>query len=263
MVSHALGFFHDDCGDSARLQWPDLPARLVRLGGVTVTYAQASAALPVLAAASGVAVASVLKAARSPLADCDYRAAAAPFLGTGPAGSGGPWGRGAAGRPVTRQAFMAAISAALAAARDAEPARHYAVTVHAARAAFASDSGYAAAMAKAAVTAAQREHAAALRAFLDEGVRRATASCAASQGQFTCTVTAACGTGQCRFAAGVLASFDVPAGRGRIPRPASHVPGGGFSTAAALAALESAVPYVAGVRVSSGDCAVALDTVPG
>ncbi len=136
--------------------------------------------------------------------------------------------------------------------------RGFAPALRAARAAFAADSGYAEEMAKAAVAVAAREHAAALRALLSAGMSAAATSCAAARGQFTCSASAACGTGDCRFAAGVLSDLHVPAAPGRLPRPANHQ-GGGFSSAAALAALEQAVPYVTGARVTSADCATARD----
>ncbi len=134
----------------------------------------------------------------------------------------------------------------------------FTAALRAAKAAFAADSGYAEEMAKAAVAVAAREHAAALRGLLSAGMSAAATSCAAARGQFTCSATAACGTGDCRFAAGVLATLSAPAAPGRLPRPANHQ-GGGFSSAAALAALEQAVPYVTGARISSADCATARD----
>lgn len=137
-----------------------------------------------------------------------------------------------------------------------DPASRFTAALRAAKAAFRADSGYAEEMAKAAVAVAAREHGAALRTLLSAGMSGAAASCAARRGQFTCSASAACGTGDCRFAAGVLSDLHVPAAPGRLPRPANHT-GGGFSSAAALTALEQAVPYVTGVRLTSADCATA------
>ena len=244
---------------SAVSRWPALPARPVAVGGVTCTCAQAQRALAALAAAGGIMVAQVLRGAGSPLAGCDYHAAAAPFLLPLPAAGG----RGAAGRPVTRTAFMRAIAAVLDAAARAEPARHFASRLDAARDAFGSDAGYAAAMASAAVAVLEREHAARLAAVLSAGVRTATAACEARRGEFSCAAVSACGTGDCRLASSrrPLAGLAVPAGPGRVPRPGNHERAGrGFGTSAALAALGAAVPFDAAaaagtVRVSGSDCA--------
>jgi len=135
----------------------------------------------------------------------------------------------------------------------------FAPVLAAARAAFAADCGYAAAMAAAAVEAGRREHAAALRAQLSTAARRAVSACAARTGEFTCTSAAACGTGSCRFASGVLAGLDVPAPPGRLARPVNHAVREGFALTAAAGQLAAAVPYVVAVRVSSADCARAAD----
>lgn len=258
-MTHVLGDFHED----RSVQWPALAARPVTIGGLTVTCAQADYALAVLAASGGVMVAQVLRAAGSPLADCDYLAASRPFR-TDPR-NGPSRGRGAAGRPATRAAFMSAITAALDAALGAEPALHYAADIRAARRAFAADAGYAAAMARAAVEVAARGHLAVLRASLAQGCHQAVSACEARRGEFTCTETAACGTGGCRFAAGPASGLRVPAGPGRQPRPANHASSGqpGFGLGPATAALSAAVPYVAGVRVAAADTCRAADGVPG
>ena len=270
-MTHVLGDFYEDCQYGSSLQWPALAGRPVTVGGVTATYAQAAAALAALSRSGGVMVAQVLRAARSPLADCDYHGASQQFLGRPSPGSPSPGGsstgRGAAGRPVTRQAFMAALAAALDAARAAEPALHFAAEIGAARRAFAADAGYAAAMARAAVDVAGREHLSSLRLLLAQGSHRAVSACEARRGQFTCTETAACGTGGCRFASGALSQLTVPAGPGRMPRPGNHasLPARtrGFGLGPALAALEAAVPHVVGVRVAAADSVHAADAVPG
>jgi hypothetical protein len=142
-------------------RWPALPGRTVVIGGVPVTCAQAASAADALARAGGAAVRQVLAAAGSPLAGCDYRAASAPFTLAG--GPPGQYGRGAAGRPVIKTAFIRAIRLELAAAEAAEPARLFAAELEGARAAFRGDSGYAAAMATAALAVREKDRAAAAR----------------------------------------------------------------------------------------------------
>jgi len=243
------------------------------IGGVTVTCAQAASALDALERSGGVMIRQVLAAVSSPLAGCDYLSALEPFKAPPPAARNG-YGRGAAGRPAARQAFIRAIRAALDGAAAAEPARHFAAELTSARDAFGSDAGYATAMARAAVAVRERAHAARLRALLSGQVAAAVSQCAARRGEFACAAVAACGTGDCALAGAALAgpAMTVPAGPGRVPRPANHVRGGAFGTAAALAALAAAVPFdvraahcetaAAAVRVSGGDCACARDCVP-
>lgn len=102
--------------------WPGLEEADVTVGGLTVTAGAAAAAAAVLEASRTSAVAPVLS--RTPLAGCDYLAAAGPFL---------PWSaarelhrdqsgaalRGAAGRHVVKDAVVAAIAAAVGQARAA------------------------------------------------------------------------------------------------------------------------------------------------
>jgi len=248
----------ENCQDASR--WPGLPGRPVRIGGITVTYAEAAAARAALAKAGGIMVRQVLKAAGSPLAVCDYHAAAVRFRGQFLAVPAA--GRGAAGRPVARQAFIKAIEEALRQAETAEPARHFAAELDACRAAFGSDAGYAAAMAGVAVQARQAEHAARLRAMVTAAAREAVSACAARSGEFSCAASAACGPGDCRLASGAMAQLRVPAGPGRLPRPGNHVQAGrGFGTGPALAALEKAVPFTVAVRVSAAAAARACGAV--
>lgn len=273
MVSHALEFCLDD-SPPVGARWPFLASRPVLVGGVTVTYGQAESALRVLAASGGAAVAQVLRAAGNPLAGCDYRRAAAPFM-TGALAAAlldregleaVVRGRGAAGFPAVKRAFMAAVRVALGRVEAAEPARHHAGALAAARAAFGRDFGYAEAMARAAVVLREREHVARLRGLLAAGVSSATAACrAAGPGSDSyagpCMVSSACGTGGCRFASGVLAEVEVPAGPGRLVRPPAHAraAGGGFGLSAAAAELAVRVPLAAGVHARSADSARAAD----
>ena len=278
MVSHPPGFSPFPAVSAAGFpapRWPALPGRAVRIGGVAVTAGQAARDADALARAGGVAIRQVLAASGSPLAACDYRAALAPFRepaarGAAPVSRNG-YGRGAAGRPAARTAFIAAIRAALDAAEREEPAAVFAGGLAAASAAFGSDAAYAAAMADAAVQVLRREHAARLRALLSAAVRQAVTACDGERhrGGFSCAAVSACGTGDCALAGPPLAGerMTVPAPPGGLPRPANHGTGRGFSVSAALAALEAAVPFSAAaaartVRVSGGDCARARDAVP-
>jgi len=279
MVSHSPGFSPLPAVSAAGFpapRWPALPRRAVRIGGVAVTAGQAARDADALARAGGVAIRQVLAASGSPLAACDYRAALAPFRepGTGQqAVSRNGYGRGAAGRPAARTAFIAAIRAALDAAEREEPAAVFAAGLAAASAAFGSDAAYAAAMADAAVQVLRREHAARLRALLSAAVRQAVTACDGERhrGGFSCAAVSACGTGDCALAGPPLAGerMTVPAPPGGLPRPANHGTGRGFSVSAALAALEAAVPFSAAaaartVRVAGSDCSRARDCVsPG
>jgi hypothetical protein len=110
----------------------------VVLGGVACTVAEAVSAAAVLSASRTSAIFPVLTRARSPLAACDYRAAAAPYL---------EWARyaprtgrsGAAGRHVTKIAFLDAIAGEIEAARRRD--------IAAALRSLGSDERYAAAIA--------------------------------------------------------------------------------------------------------------------
>jgi hypothetical protein len=258
-VTQSPGFSYQDTVS----RWPRLPGRPAVIGGVTVTCEQAQAALAALERAGGVMVRQVLSAARSPLAACDYHAAAAPFRQPPDRPASG---RGAAGRPLTRRAFARAVTAALEAAGKDEPARHYAAELDGAVTAFAADERYAAEMARAAVALREREHAARLRDLLAAEVSRAVQACTARSGQFACAADSACGTGDCRLAAGTLAGLAVTAPAGRLPRPANHNRAGqGFSVSAALAALAAAVPLdmpgaVSTVRARGADYALAAES---
>jgi hypothetical protein len=90
---------------------------VVILGGVAVTVTQAVAAASALSASRTSAVFPVLSRIGSPLAACDYRAAAAPFLPRHR--SRDLTGRsGAAGRHLVKDAFVDAIASAVEEARQ-------------------------------------------------------------------------------------------------------------------------------------------------
>jgi hypothetical protein len=223
--------------------WPGLGARQVTVGGARVPFDAAAGAIALLAASRTSAIAPVLRAARHPLAGCDYFRAAAPYLAK--ARTAPKTGRaGAAGRHVTKAAFLAAIGAELGRAADAELA--------AALGAFAADERYAAAIARDAVTMRERAHAAGLRSAVRSAAARAVAACAATGAR--CTLATACGTGACRFATGIYRRLDAPAGPGRTARPPGHERAGeGFDVGAAAAQLGALVPWRDGVPVA--DCA--------
>jgi hypothetical protein len=71
---------YDDGISNLRAPWPSLAARLVTVGGAVVTYAEALRAAEVLAVSRTSAIAPVLRSAGSPLARCDYLAAASPYI---------------------------------------------------------------------------------------------------------------------------------------------------------------------------------------
>lgn len=221
--------------------WPGLGAREIKLGGVVTSFAEAARTAAVLASSRTSAIAPVLRASRSGLDGCDFFGAADPYLAAARALP--LTGRsGAAGRHVTKIAFLAAVEAELDAAAREE--------LGAALAALAGDERYATAMARDAVTLRERAHAAGIRSTVRAAVSRAVAACASAAG-FTCSLAVTCGTGPCRFAQGPYRSIAVPAGPGRIARPPNHVHAGtGFSEAAAAAALAQAWPWRAGVPVA-------------
>jgi len=232
--------------------WPALAASPVSIGGVTLSYAQAASAAQRLAASRTSAIAPVLHAARSPLAACDYFSAAAPYLPR--ARSAPKTGRvGAAGRHVTKNAFIDAVNAALDLA-----AEH---AVDEAVAAFGTDARYMTELAAEAVCVREKEHAAAVRAVVRTSASQAVAACEARAGQFCCALESACGTGACRFAPRELTGAGVEAGPGRVSRPANHVrPGTGFSLAPALAKAMADLPWTPAIHVHDADTACVGET---
>lgn len=120
---------------------------------LTCSAAAAEDAARILRSSAGMMVRQPLARAGHELAFCDYHAIAAPYLRAVSLPAHG-WGRGAAGRPATKEAFLLALEAYAEAAREHE--RREARTaplkpaVAAAMAAFGTDFAYAAAMAAAA-----------------------------------------------------------------------------------------------------------------
>ena len=228
--------------------WPGLSGRLVTVGGVTVTCADVIRAGEILILSRTSAIAPVLRAAGSPLASCDYFAVAAPY--TGQARRAPKTGRaGAAGRHVTKNAFLMALGVVLRAARDAETRE--------AMAAFAADERYATAMAQDAVDVREQAYASGMRSALRAAVSRAVADCSARAGEFRCAAATACGTGACRFAAPPYAAVTAPAGPGRYIRPANHVHAGELFSEASAAAEMTAPGRRARVEVWDSDAVAA------
>lgn len=222
------------------LPWPFLASRQVRIGGVLVSYSAAESAAAALAASRTSVIQPTLRAVGSPLAACDYFAVAAPYLqGERFAPKNGRIG--AAGRHVTKNAFILAVERALEQARQDEVAD--------ALAAFASDERYAAAIAREAVAVRARARASGVRASVRTAVTRALAACGERAGEFACSEAAACGTGACRFASPAYRAAVAPAGPGKFARPANHVSAGASFGEAAQAAEALA----AGGRVSFFD----------
>lgn len=224
--------------------WPGLPDRRVIVGGVTVTCADVIRASEILILSRTSAIAPVLRAAGSPLASCDYFAVAAPY--TGQARRAPKTGRaGAAGRHVTKNAFLMALRDVLAAARAAETAE--------AMAAFAADERYAVAMARDAVEAREQAYAAGMRSALRAAVGRALEACARHGGEFRCAASTACGTGGCQFAAPPYLGVTAPAGPGRYVRPANHVRAGETFSEASAAVQLTGPGHRAAVEVWDSD----------
>jgi hypothetical protein len=231
--------------------WPSLAARKVTVGGTVVSFAEALRAAEILRDSRTSAIMPVLRAAGSPLASCDYFAAAAPYLAAALAAP--KTGRaGAAGRHVTKNAFLEAVGLALSVAREQD--------VAAAIDAFGSDERYAVAIARAATEARERAYLAGVRSAVRSAVARAVAACGAAAGQFSCSAQTACGTGACRFAVPAYQSATVVAAPGRFTRPANHVDAGrGFTEAGAAAEIAARGGARGGVQVWDSDALAAVD----
>lgn len=233
------------------IDWPGLDQHTVVIGGMLVSYPDAERAVALLDASRTSAIAPVLKAAGCPLWCCDYFGAAAPYLAAAKAAP--KTGRiGAAGRHVTKNAFIAAICRALTEARAGELA--------AAMRAFATDERYAVAIAREAVAVRERAHAAGYRSAVRAAAVRAITACAAVAGEFTCRNVSSCGTGACRFAPPEYRCVTAAATAGKLVRPPNHADAGaGFDSVTAAAELADRVPYRVGVLVRDFDEAHARD----
>lgn len=231
--------------------WPSLSAREIAVGGVRVPFGETLRAVKILRDSRTSAIAPVLRAAGSPLAECDYFAVAAPHLAA--ARLAPKTGRaGAAGRHVTKNAFIEALLLAMAVAREEDLA--------CALAAFESDERYAVAIARAATETKERSYVSGVRSSVRAAVARAVAACGAAAGQFTCDAQTACGTGACRFAVPAYRPATAPAAPGRFTRPANHVEAGQpFTEAGAAAELAARGASAQRVQVWDADVLAAGD----
>lgn len=223
-------------------------ARVV-VGGTEVSVAQALAAVEVLEASRTSAIAPVLRAAGSPLASCDYKAAARPWAKW--AATAPKTGRsGAAGRHVTKDAFRAAIAHEVAQAAD----RYVSVAVRA----MTSDERYLAQAAADAVDLLRKDHAAQVRRQVEGAVEQAVARCQSTGS--ACALAAACGTGPCRFAPVWLQQISVPAVPGKTRRPSGHADApAGFSPAPAIAQAIAAIRFRPQVLVRDTETVTAAE----
>lgn len=221
--------------------WPSLAGLCVVVGGVTVTVSQAQAAVAVLSSSKSSAISALLRAAGNPLASCDWRAVAGPYLPAARAALAPTHRRGCGGRHVAAEAFCRGVAAACDAA--------VAAFITGAAASLSSDHRVAAEIAADAVACRRRKWAATARAQLAAASRRAAAACTATG----CTRASACGTGSCPFASPQFAGAGVPAGPGSLRRPPGHSPGGSYGLSPALAAYLSQVPYVPAVTIRDSD----------
>jgi hypothetical protein len=195
----------------------------------------------ILSVSYGMMVRQPLARCRNPLALCDYHAEAAPYREQY-YDSLACHGRGAAGRPATKQAFMHALRVRTADAMRDAPLLAAMPLAAEAYDAMRTDVSYVMAMSKMAVSVLERQHTWQLRSKLHQAQQEAMVLCGQQAGEFTCDSKSACGTGTCRFASGDCRDITVPAGEGKTIRPANHH-GGPFSSDAALGELEELHPF--------------------
>jgi hypothetical protein len=208
---------------------------------VTATREVVADAFSVLEVAPGIMVRQPLERARNPLSAADYHAVAAPYV---------VLYVGSSAR--TRRAFMHALRLLL----DGPVLREspFAPIVEPALEAFASDSSYATAIARAAVAIKSKRVVWDLRVRLRQAASEAVAVCRASQApERSCSLQTPCGTGACPFAApGLECVRDLPLGPSAIPgqvledlpvrfqRPPAHVDAGsGFDVEDTIRAMTS------------------------
>jgi hypothetical protein len=232
-----------------RQPWPSLAERPVTVGGAVVSYAEALRAAEILAVSRTSAIMPVLRAAGNPLFRCDYFAAASPYITAARAAP--KTGRaGAAGRHVTKNAFIESVAVTLVLAREQELA--------AALDAFAADERYAVAIARDAAGIRERAYISGVRSVVRAVVTRAVAACGLLAGQFTCSEVTACGTGACRLSGPAYRGTTAAAAAGKFTRPANHVRAGeGFTDAGAAAELAAGGSYSSGVQVWDADALAA------
>ena len=211
------------------------------IGGVMTSVLVVNEAHEILAGAPGLMVRQPLARYRNPLALCDYHAEAAPYRASYYS-SLEFRGKGAAGRPATKHAFMHALRCRSADAMREAPLIAAMPLAAEAYDAMRADVSYVMAMSKMAVSVLAKQHAWRLRSELRQAQQDAMKQCQRQAGEFTCENQSSCGTGECRFACGIYKSVTAPAGDGKTARPANHA-GGPYSTDSALAALEVLRPF--------------------
>jgi hypothetical protein len=211
------------------------------VGGVLTSVAVVTEAHSILANSPGLMVRQPLARLGNPLALCDYHNEAAPYrerFYTSLVHTG----RGAAGRPATKHAFMHALQVRASDAMRDAPMLGAMPLAAEAYDAMRTDVSYVMAMAKMAVSVMARQHQWRLRAELRAAQQEAMGRCQQRAGEFSCTIKTACGTGDCPFASGVHTKVTSPAGEGKTTRPVNHG-GGSFSSDSALADLERLQPF--------------------
>jgi predicted peroxiredoxin len=211
------------------------------IGGIMTSVTVVSEAHDILLASPGLMVRQPLAHGHNPLALCDYHAEAAPYRDQY-YHSLTFKGRGAAGRPATKQAFMHALLVRITSAMRDAPLLAQMPLAAEAYAAMRTDVSYVMAMSKMAVAVLSRQHAWKLRSELRQAQQEAMAKCQQQAGEFTCDSKSACGTGTCRFSCGIYQTITTSAGDGKTARPANHR-GGPFSSDNALAELEEKRPF--------------------
>jgi hypothetical protein len=210
------------------------------VGGVMTSVYTALEAHSILAGSPGLMVRQPLARFRNPLALCDYHSEAAPYRDMFYS-TLSHTGRGAAGRPATKHAFMHALKVRAADAMRDAPLLAAMPLAAEAYDAMRSDVSYVMAIAKSAVTVLAKQHQWRLRSELRAAQADAMEQCSRAAG-VTCDNATACGTGACLFASGIYKQVTSPAGEGRTARPANHR-GGPFSSDSALADLERLHPF--------------------
>lgn len=228
--------------DGHALPVPGEEQVFLTVGGVRATVRAVIEAHWILEDSPGLMVRQPLARYRSPLALCDYHQEAAPYrvqyyssLACG--------GRGAAGRPATKLAFMHALRVRSQAAMRQAPLEMARPLIDEAYAAIAEDVSYVLAMVRLATTIEAKQHSWRQRAELRQAQQAAVDHCAAHAGEWSCDNQSACGTGRCPLAQGVYKRVTAVAGSGKAQRPPNHSGGGTYGLESALAQLAELDPF--------------------
>lgn len=215
----------------------------LKVGGVRASVRAVTEAHSILQDSPGLMVRQPLARYRNPLALCNYHQEAAPYR-IQYYGSLSFTGKGAAGRPATKFAFMHALRVRSAEAmRDAPYELGLPLLASEAYEAFGQDVSYVLAMVKLAVSVQAKQHAWRLRSELRQAQQEAMARCQQDEGAWSCHAASACGTGECPLASGAYKKVTAVAGPGKAQRPPRHVPGGAYGLEQAAQQLEQLVPF--------------------